>query len=1324
MSPTANFNIKHANLSKEPRFVVTVDFSSDGSDLIWFTSHDDITLPAGAFEIQAGLENQSTTSQDIKPEQAKSSIGSMSFTALNTLNKLRDFIGARRATGTSALNKKVVYYFGYKDLAFADYYKLQTQQVADIEAGWNGYELKGTDIQRGEKVDIFKTSKTNLAADYTAGDTTITVVATEGFEANPHGSEYSDTSVTFGSSVDYYYIIIKEESRYNIIRATGKTASTFTGCVGGRLGSLDFDVLLDPDAESDQQPLIEEHVYLEMAAPKMILGLLGYELPNQTGKYLPESWRASIAAEYVNYASFSGIGDDLWNPDDDTGLILEFQGEKKQELKKFIEEQVLMPSGCIMPIDTSGALNLGHITQVLADSPYIAVLDSLNITKMQKMTHHLTGVRNLISVDWNYDFFLEKFTRREIMVDGSSASAYDISDLLSLSFRGITGNLHTRTTLYNIYDRLRDRYSGEPLLLDVETHLSGATYQVGDLVRVQMDDFENYLNVNVATRGSVVTDAILSTGGAYANTGEYITHANKLLIVATMASTAVGTVTFHDTATGTIQYTLTLLTSIDDGHGRVLSIYYGVTGDQDIAGYFRWRGSYGAFHGFELNDTLLTGTNGIDAIIQYKEAAYYNTGGVPYENEVTFDNGFSNPANATLAFYGAEYPSFSGMYSAFLTDFTSAGDVGGRECGISVGLSQKEVSTVTATNSRDDNEWAALVALEIKADNVTMRPLNQTFEVQRVKSNWVKGGVSLKLFGSGSKAGSINRASTTTVISDDWYISEGTDIETALAGYITDVSGILHVDTNGGVLTCTDDFNDSASIYYSTKPVIIDADITLTWTGNLQLRLREAFDVKGIFTGEGGAVSPGQVGSVTAQGGVIISYGPTWVSITNSYQASSDQAFAAALPRYNIEWDGTILKGLPRRLDGVYGVPGADAILANGTVLAAGGTGTVAGGGGLVTIHRGFSASGSGKIITKGTAGAAGTIAFVNPYFGLNNFYFAGGAASGGAAGQWLDISDGSAAYNSVSASRIEMNNGACPSVNPVDTSGAVQLDIGTSDSDAVSSYFIPDTSSTSNSGFRREYVQDVRVAVGDIPDFIPKTPPDVTGFSVYKNGDNVIMQWTPVECEQYEIRIIEAGGTDAWDDASIVARILPNNDYASKNIYTGSWVYLIKALNGDKYSANADTSDVNFNSVYTTVYSNEEATTFGGTLTNMVRHHTGKLVPESQTSPNVDDFTVFNTCVQNPYSPVYYEINEYDMGSDADRRILALITGYMAPEASGIPDYSLEVDWKTAAGAYSGFRAWTVGEANFRYVKARVKVTPKSGVSIITGMKLIIEST
>jgi hypothetical protein len=547
------FNSSNTASIKEPRFVVRINFTTP----ILITSHTGISGVTGTV-IDGALIEPSIVSQRLNPIEGRSEIGSASFQVADLGAALTDEIRSRLGAAAGLRDKQVEFFLGYAGLAFADFVRVGTQRVTEASFDKGRYTVQCADIQRSAKKDIFELAETTLAQTVSATDTTITVSSTVGFSTVYHGASYSDAA---NSTVGY--IKIRDE----VIRYTGKTLTTFTGCTRGALGTIAASYQVDSATPAARREKATEHVYLELPAVKLLYAILTGELYGDSAT-LPASWHLSIPTSLIRTSDFTGIGGDLWDGADG-GVVIRFEGLKKTGGKKFVEEEICRLIGTFMPVNADGAWGLRRAARVLSDSASVATLDESNSVQVGDLVHDMDELHNVFRIFWNWNG--SDYTRTTALIDAGSASVHGKSDPLDLKFKGLYGGRATDSLIFQLVDALRDRYAAPPQRLTVTVLHSMNRLEVGDVVRVRYASVRDFAgsgasidrafeieNVSVNHKTGVVQLELFgstSQASALSPTTAVTALPNAFYAAAGAALSTVATITAGIMATGS--YTIT-----------------------------------------------------------------------------------------------------------------------------------------------------------------------------------------------------------------------------------------------------------------------------------------------------------------------------------------------------------------------------------------------------------------------------------------------------------------------------------------------------------------------------------------------------------------------------------------------------------------------------------------------------------------------------------------------------------------------------------------------------------------------------------------------
>lgn len=474
---TVTFNSANTAPQKSPRFVVAVIFDVAS---FYVTSHTGITtVPGTVFD--GALRGTAALSQKIVPDEGRTEIGAMSFEVVDLESAFTDACRAKLGGGDGLRGKEVRLYVGYEGMDFTAFQRFQTQVVSDVEFDDGVYRIQCRDITREQRKEIFEPKRTTLRDTVSASATTIPVYVTSDFSTVFHGPSYSD-----GPSSTVGYIKLEDE----IIRYTGKTADSFTGCTRGVLNTRAVAHEVDSGTDAERRPKVEEYIYLELPAAKMIYAILTGVIYNDSAT-LPSHWHLGIATSWVRLSDFTGLGSDLWDTALDTsGFVARFTGLTKTDGKKFLESELYQLLGCYPVIYSDGTIGIKRMNHVLADSPYIVELNENNCVSWSALKHEMNGMHNVFRVNWNYDG--EEFTRSKYFVDAASVSAYGQAPVKELNFKGLHGARHTDAIVAKRIDALRDRYTWPPETMEVTVLPSLNRLEVGDIVRVSLPNVRDF----------------------------------------------------------------------------------------------------------------------------------------------------------------------------------------------------------------------------------------------------------------------------------------------------------------------------------------------------------------------------------------------------------------------------------------------------------------------------------------------------------------------------------------------------------------------------------------------------------------------------------------------------------------------------------------------------------------------------------------------------------------------------------------------------------------------------------------------------------------
>lgn len=241
--------------------------------------------------------------------------------------------------------------------------------------------------------------------------------------------------------------------------------------------------------------------------------------------------------------------------------------------------------------------------------------------------------------------------------------------------------------------------------------------------------------------------------------------------------------------------------------------------------------------------------------------------------------------------------------------------------------------------------------------------------------------------------------------------------------------------------------------------------------------------------------------------------------------------------------------------------------------------------------------------------------------------------------------------------------------------------------------------------------------------------PSDVVNPVAFQNGDVVVFGCDAVtdpDLDYVQVRWGDLGET-MWENGIPVANILRGQQLPSASIPQGSWTFMYKAYDTSGNPSN-NVASVNLSVTadgYTSIASREDSPGWPGTLDGFIVSISGALVPLSIKAANLHTKAeLWEQYVPYPVAVSTYTAPEIDKGIDATVRVYANIVSVLGRgETSGVAAPVHQVDMKTSAGAYDGFEDWSVGSANFRYLKSRIYSDNTLGKIKITGFATTIDA-
>lgn len=241
--------------------------------------------------------------------------------------------------------------------------------------------------------------------------------------------------------------------------------------------------------------------------------------------------------------------------------------------------------------------------------------------------------------------------------------------------------------------------------------------------------------------------------------------------------------------------------------------------------------------------------------------------------------------------------------------------------------------------------------------------------------------------------------------------------------------------------------------------------------------------------------------------------------------------------------------------------------------------------------------------------------------------------------------------------------------------------------------------------------------------------PSDIVNPVAFQNGDVVVFGCDTVpdaDLDLVEVRRLDYGDTD-WNNGIPTANILRGQELPSASIPQGNWTFLFKARDtSGNYSTNASRVDLLVSAEgYTQIDMVEAYPKWLGELDNFELSVSYKLVPSSTLAANLHtNAELFEQYLPYPVATSRYTEQIIDKGIDASARVYAdIVSALGRGVASGTAAPSTKIDYRLSTTSFDGFEDWSVGTANFRYLKSQIYSDNSVGKIVVSSFETIIDA-
>lgn len=329
------------------------------------------------------------------------------------------------------------------DMAFADYFELPRTYITKCEHSDNSYNFSASEQTERMNRPIYST-KSALGAALLVGTTTWTM---------------RDDISNFPASG-----LLKVDDEYVSYSGVDLVENRFTGVVRGELNST--------PAEHD----LYTDVYLAETLTGNPLDIIMKLLISGGGggAYDVLDDGLGITNTLVDITGIEALRDELFSTHE-----YELTLSNISSALKTIEDELLMPNNLRFTYSADSKLSLA----LLDKARFVEEEDVINedsITKFPKWTLDGQKVTNVIEVEYDYDEGPATFNARETFEDATSIAAYGRQTALTFRFKGIKASLDGEALVTDFGTKLLARLSTPSPIVEVTTHLSKSTQNIGD----------------------------------------------------------------------------------------------------------------------------------------------------------------------------------------------------------------------------------------------------------------------------------------------------------------------------------------------------------------------------------------------------------------------------------------------------------------------------------------------------------------------------------------------------------------------------------------------------------------------------------------------------------------------------------------------------------------------------------------------------------------------------------------------------------------------------------------------------------------------------
>jgi hypothetical protein len=1147
--------------------------------------------------------------------------------------------------------------------------------TSDSEGGWSGADTNNFSINTDGEVYLETTGSNWAIGDEnpTSADQTTTIEA----KINTSG-DIAGACVRINADIDCYDMLLLNNGLWLLRRVLNNSVSNLAM---GTISNLDTETYHTIGVQAIGTTIkgfidgveVASVTNSDVTAPGNV-GIYMYNIAAGTSKItnitteiiqgiLPSNWHMGIDSDLINVIKFTEYATELWNTTDDSGAMVKFIGLEKDQGKSFVERELLKLLIGSFTIGSDGRIGIKRIVSVLSGSPYIRLLDKNHIITATNLKHDMSKLINRVDIDWAWDHLKNKYTRTFAMEALGSISKHGIGAQKRFQFKGVHSGTHTNKYIETRLSSIFDRFASPPLFMNVTVGHEFSDLEVGDIVRVVLEELSDYNTNATLDRSFEVQKIVINTQLGTVSLSLF-SSSEKFEVTNLSSASSVLNDSFYDSEGHD------LATYVGGGYDATTD-YEEIAGVGHIKANCTWSGGANMNSPDNIFYSLidLTVDDGITVTIthnvQLRTMGHRTIDGTiegignGKKGAIRFSDSLVNrrlygPFGTVIDYQGK----FNKGIKGYVGTTISGGYVTYGPTGVTTVFNAKIGKSISSYN-----------------DSVPQLDLVYDSSIEKLK------GIPKDMRGTSGSSGGIIANYNTDV---PFYMVNGGDGGNSGAalfeinrGFSFGASGTINLSGEDGGAPSHYGGGPIASVFTTNNAYIFGGVGAGGGPGSYFVALDGIASPRGNLSNKvickyGDMTMPCHAGTtpvpINVCGMQMEKISMDLGELISQYSGYSDvYKILGAYSYYN--GTGTIGPDL-----GGYGpatheqfIPSPDIVdeepfLLPAPIITALETGTNA----TRTLDDGTVLPGVKIYFTPVTDSRV--VGYMFEYKKSTDFSYLGAGHVLGAATTVFHITG--------------LEKGITYDFR-MQSVGSTSVDVSA-------------------------WVEDSILVLGK-----EDLPPDIVWMQAVQDGEIANITWQRVvisDLSGYTIRYGERENSD-WESSNTLTELTKGTKITTGDIPDGDWTVYIKAIDtSGNYSLNAAESDLVFTSAYSIITQEKQVPDWLGTKTNMIVHRTGVLVPNNTVTVASLDWEWVDEYCPNPFTNCYYE-REISNGFDDDVRAWADYGFNLGPGEIESNQPLLELDYRTEAGSYDGYETWIKGFATGRYFKFKLSIDTSLGV-------------